>query len=197
MDTQDRLVTKEPHEQDPQDPIASVEDSGKPLDIFGKIIFVVVAIEIALMFGLNFFQTNKIEKLQSDIQQAKTELNSEEYKNLNKQVEEVLTGSEKLSTVLASKLNWNGFYAKLNAVTPKNVRLTAINISSNGAFKADGETATLSSLAHLLVSWQNGTQSSATPFSSVALTSNGFTSGEDARRVTFSISAQIDLSKVK
>lgn len=194
MDQQDRLITKEPREQDP---IASVDDTGKPLDVFGKIIFIVVAIEIALIFGLNFYQTSKIEKLENDIQQAKTELNSTDYKTLNTQVEEVLTGSEKLSNVLASKLNWNGFYSKLNAVTPKNVKLSAINITGNGAFKADGETASLSSLAQLLVSWQNGTQSSVTPFTSVTLTSNGFTSGEGSRRVTFSISAQIDLSKVK
>ena len=194
MDTHDRAHTPVETEKEP---IASIDDVAKPLDTFGKIVFLVIVVEIVLMAGLNLYQKSRIDSLTATLQTRQDELKSPEFATLNKQVEEVLLGSEKLASILASKTDWTVFYRKLNEVTPKNVRLSTINITDTGSFKADGETASLSSLAVALVAWKQGTDNVTTPFSNLTLTSNGFTSDGAARRVTFSVSGQVDFGRIQ
>lgn len=194
MDTHDRAHT--PVETD-KEPIATVDDVAKPLDTFGKIVFLIIIVEIILMAGLNLYQKSRIAALGTTLQTRQSELAAPEFSTLNKQVEDVLLGSDKLTQVLAAKTDWTIFYRDLNAVTPKNVRLSTINVSDNGTFKADGETASLSSLAVALVAWEKGVGSTPSPFSSVTLTSNGFTNEGAVRRVTFSVTGQVDFGRIQ
>lgn len=194
MDTHDKLHA--PAEAD-KEPIATIDDVAKPLDTFGKIVFLIIIVEIVLMVGLNLYQKSRVATLTKSIEDRQTEIASPEFSALNKQVNDVLLGNEKLTKLLASKTDWTAFYKKLNSVTPKNVRLSTINVSESGTFKADGETATLSSLAVALVAWKQGTDTTPTPFSSVTLTSNGFTNDGAARRVTFSITGSVDLGRIQ
>lgn len=194
MDTHDRVHTPA---DSTQEPIATIDDVAKPLDTFGKIVFLIIVVEILLMVGLNLYQKSRITSLQTNLAARQSDMNSPEFKTLNSQVEDVLSGAEKLQSILAGKTDWTMFYKKLNAVTPKNVRLTTINITESGTFKADGETASLSSLAIALVAWKQGTDAAPTPFSSVTLTSNGFTNDGAARRVTFSVSGQVDAGRLQ
>lgn len=193
MDTQDRAKPTPAKEE----PIATLDDVAKPLDSFGRIIFLIIVVEIVVMFGLKIFQESRIKSLNEQLTERKNELKTPEFSTLNNQVEEVLAGSAKLTEVLASKVKWEVFYSRLNSLTPKNVVLTSINISDGGTFKADGETASLSSLAEALVAWQKGTDSITTPFSSVTLVNNGYIGSGNARRVSFSISGSIDLGRIQ
>lgn len=192
MDTHDRVAAPAKQEE-----ISTVDDVAKPLDSFGRVIFFVILVEALLMIGLNLYQKSRLTTLTKELQTKQAELNSEPYRLLNSQVEEVLTGNDQLKIVLASKVNWTKFYSQLNAVTPKNVRLSSISVSESGSFRADGETASLSSLAQALVVWRQGSESVTTPFSSIALNNNGYSSDGSARRVTFSITGQVDLAKLK
>lgn len=188
MDTQDRR-----HSDEPKSDIAAVEAGRPVIDSFGMIIFFVVVVEIVLLFGLNLYQKSRIETLSKKLTDDKTALSLPENRTLNTQVDEVLDGTDKLKAILASKVHWSKFYVLLNAVTPKNTRLSGMSISETGAFRADGTTGSLSDLAHVVVAWTQGTDTITTPFSSVTLNSNGFSSQNGARVVTFSISGQVNM----
>ena len=176
--------------------ISSVGEVSQPLDTFGMIIFFVVLLHVGLMIGLNLYQKSRVNTITTDLQTKQAQLASPTYTALNTQVNDVLAGQQKLEIILNSKLSWATFYSTLDAVTPKNVRLTSMAINSDGTFKADGETATLSSLAEAIAAWRDGTSATPTPFSAINLTNNGYTSTGAARRVTFSITGQINLNKL-
>lgn len=192
MDTQDRRHLGQPKEE-----IASVE-GGKPvIDTFGVLVFIIVVVEIVLVFGLNLYQKSRVESLTTKLQEVSNELRLPENATLNTQVSEVLSGGDRLQTVLNSKVRWSKFYTLLNAVTPKNVKLTGLSITDSGAFRAEGNTSSLSDLAKLVVAWRDGTPAIATPFTTVALNSNGFSDSGGSRVVTFSISGSVNTGALK
>lgn len=180
-----------------QDQIASLKDASKTLNSFGVVIFGVIIVEILLLFGLNLYQKARVNSLTDELTALRSTLSSAEYRTLNNQVEEVISGTDKLEVVLASKVKWGSFYQMLGKITPKDVKLSTINISSDGTFKADGETTSMTSLAQALVSWNNGTPTVTTPFNIVKLNSNGFISVEGVRKVGFTISGQINLGRIR
>ncbi len=135
--------------------------------------------------------------MNQELSTLRNTLSGAEYSTINTQVEEVISGTERLATVLATKVKCSNFYKQLNQVTPKSVKLNTINVTSDGAFKADGETKSLSSLAQALVAWNGGTPTVASPFSVIKLNSNGFISGSSGKRVSFTVSGQIDLGSVR
>ena len=192
MDTQDRR-----HFGQPKESIASVE-AGKPvIGTFGILVFVVVVVEIVLVFGLNLYQKSRVSTLMTELQKADSALNLPENANINTQVSEVLAGSEALKNVLNSKVRWSKFYALLNGVTPKDVKLTGLSIADTGAFQTEGNALSLSDLAQLLVAWRDGTPSIASPFASLSLNSNGFSDVGGKRIVTFSISGTINTGALR
>lgn len=175
-----------------QEAIASLESGVSAFETFGRVIFFVVLVEVVLAMGLNFYQKSRIKTYTQKIDEIRAEINTPDYATINNQVEQVLAGSEKLKIALNSKVQWSKFYTQLNAVTPKDVRLTSVTISDGGAVKLDGETASLSSLAKLIVAWNQGTPSATTPFTGVTLASNGFSEQEGSRRVIFSVTGQVN-----
>lgn len=175
-----------------QEAIASLESGVSAFETFGRVIFFVVLVEVALVMGLNFYQKSRINTYTQRIDEITAEINTPDYATINNQVEQVLAGSEKLRVVLSSKVQWNKFYTQLNAVTPKDARITSVSITDGGAVKLDGETASLSSLAKLIVAWNKGTPSATSPFTNVTLASNGFAEQEGSRRVIFSVVGQIN-----
>lgn len=183
--------------EDTQDRISLLEDASKTLNSFGVTVFFVVLAEIILLFGLNLYQQSRFKTLTGELDTLRSSLNSAEYRTLNSQVEEVIAGAEKLDMVLAAKVKWSNFYAQLNAITPKDVKLNSFNISADGSFKADGETTNLTSLARALVTWNQGTPSVATPFTVIKLNSNGFVAKSGGKRVNFTISGQINLGRIR
>lgn len=186
MDTHDRKQS-DAHSAD----IASVH-SGRPvIDTFGIVIFFVVLVEIALIFGLNLYQQSRVTTLDKKLTQQKQVISSAENSAINRQIDEVLEGSVKLDQVLGSKVKWSTFYTLLNAVTPKNVRVTGLTITESGTFNAEGTTSSLNDLARLLVAWQSGTESIQTPFSDVTLNSNGYSESASGRIVTFTVSGNV------
>ncbi len=197
MESHDKQPVVPAPAEDTQDRISSLEDASKTLNSFGVIIFYVVLVEIALMFFLNLYQTSRYKTLNTELDTLRGTLNSVEYSTLNAQVEEVISGAEKLDMVLGAKVKWSSFYTQLNAITPKDVKLGTINIGSDGSFKAEGETASLTSLARALVSWNQGTVSVSTPFSTIKLNSNGFVAKAGGKRVSFTISGQINLGRLR
>ena len=192
MDTHDRR-----HSDESKGDIASVE-AGKPvIDSFGTIIFFVVVVEIILLIGLNLYQKSRISTLSDKLTADKTALLLPENRTINTQVDEVLDGTDKLKGILSSKVHWSKFYILLNGITPKNTRLTGLTVSESGAFRADGSTPSLSDLARVMVAWTQGTDSITTPFSSVALNSNGFSDQGGSRVVIFSVSGQINMGALR
>lgn len=191
METQEK-----PHSAVREEAIAAVEQVTQPLDTFGRIVFLVIILEIILVIGLNLYEKSRLNTITQDLATKQQTLASADYATLNNQVNDVIAGQEKLKVILSSKINWANFYSQLDAVTPKDVRFTSVSISQSGSFKASGETATLSSLAHALVAWQSGAGTAITPFSSIALNSDGYTADGANRRVTFAISGQINLSSL-
>lgn len=196
-------MEEQQHKQPPkppeatQDQISSLKDASKTLNSFGVIIFVVIVVEIILLIGLNLFQTTRVKSLDDELSTLRSTLSSAEYKALNGQVEEVISGTEKLQTVLNSKVKWSNFYKRLGAITPKDVKLSTINISADGSFKADGETNSLTSLAQAIVTWNTGTPTIVTPFNTVRLNSNGYVLRDGKRKVNFTVSGQINLGRLR
>lgn len=180
-----------------QEEISPLTSGRQSIDTFGYLIFFVVVIEIALIFGLNLYQKSRIETLNNELIQKKQLLSSEAYKTLNTQVDEVIEGRDTLKTVLNSKVKWASFYGMLNSVTPKDVSLVEISVSDSGAFSASGQTTSLSSLAKAIIAWQAGTATTPTPFSSVSLNSNGYFSKNGQRQVSFSVSGSINMGLIK
>ena len=186
MDTHDKK-----HTDSGQAEIAAVK-AGKPIiDTFGTVIFFVVVIEIILIFGLNLYQDSRIKSLSSRLTTQKQTLSTAENVTINTQINEVLDGADSLKTVLNGKVKWSKFYTLLNAVTPKNSRVTALNITESGTFNAEGVTTSLSDLAKVLVAWEKGTDSIQTPFANVVLNSNGYSEVDGNRIVTFSVSGSV------
>lgn len=183
---------KQPTTGRAQETIASIESGISSFETFGRVIFFVVIVEVVLIVGLNFYQNSRITSYNQKIEQIQAEISAPEYAAINEQVVQVLAGSEKLKVVLGSKVLWGKFYSQLNAVTPKDVRVTSVSISDGGTVKLDGETASLSSLAKLLIAWNKGTSAATTPFTSVMLASNGYADEEGSRRVIFSVTGQIN-----
>jgi hypothetical protein len=178
--------------------IAAVTASTYTIDTFGTIIFFVVLAQIVLLVGLNLYQKSRISSTEKVLASKQTTLQTANYKTINDQVNQVLSGNTLLASALASKVDWGKFYSRLNAVTPKNVQLVTLSITDAGQFKADGKTASLDSLAKALVVWQQGSGTTPTPFSTVTLASNGFTTTTaGSRQVTFSISGQINLGALR
>lgn len=186
-----------PHAPSDKEEIASIGSGRRPIEFFGTVIFFVVLVQVLLMFGLNLYENSKIDAATQEIAKAQQTLASTDYKTLNTQVDEVLAGSVKLEQVLGNKVKWSNFYRQLGAVTPKNVRLKAISLTDNGVFKADGETASFTSLAQAMVAWRDGTADTKTPFSSITLTNNGYQTDGATRRVSFSISGQVGLGGLR
>ncbi len=197
MDSHDKQPVAPAPVEDTQDRISSLEDASKTLNHFGVIIFFVILAEIILLFGLNLYQKSRFNTLATELNTLRGTLSSAEYKNLNDQVEEVISGAEKLDLVLGAKVKWSNFYSQLNAITPKDVKLGSINIGSDGSFKAEGETASLTSLARAMVAWNQGTASVTTPLSAIKLNSNGFVAKDGGKRVSFTISGQINLGRIR
>ena len=197
MDSHDKQPVAPAPAEDTQDRISSLEDASKTLNSFGVIIFFVVLVEIVLLFGLNLYQKSRFNTLSAELDTLRGTLNSAEFKTLNGQVEEVISGAEKLDMVLSAKVKWSNFYSQLNAITPKDVKLGTINIGSDGSFKAEGETASLTSLARALVAWNEGTVSVTSPFSAIKLNSNGFVAKDGGKRVSFTVSGQINLGRIR
>lgn len=175
-----------------QEAIASIESGISSFETFGRVIFFVVLVEALLIIGLNFYQQNRVSFYEEKVAAAQAEINSPDLSTINRQVGEVLSGSQKLTAALDNKIDWGKFYSQLNAVTPKDVRVTAVSITDGGAVKIDGETASLTSLAKVMTVWKSGTPSAPTPFTAVTLASNGYAEQEGARRVIFSITGQIN-----
>lgn len=184
-------------DQNKQEDIATVEAAKNPFDTFGVAIFLVVLVEVVLLFGLNLYYKSRTESLSQKLNEHQATLASAEFSTLNTQLEEVLEGQELLKTALASRVKWSNFYSMLNAVTPKNVRINNIQVGNTGTFRADGETASLSSLAQAIVAWQEGSPSAPTPFSNVALSSNSFSNVDGRRVVIFSITGTADMGRLK
>lgn len=187
---------EKPHLPSKQQAIAAVEEVTQPLDTFGRIVFLVIILEIALMVGLNLYEKSRYKTISNDLADKQQQLASADNATINSQVSDVLSGQAKLQLVLSNKLNWASFYTALNAVTPKDVRISSITISQSGVFKASGETGSLSSLARALTAWQKGVTTTPSPFSSVILNSDGYTSDGTNRRVSFSISGQVNLGSL-
>lgn len=181
----------------PQDRIASLADASKTLNHYGAIIFFVILAEIVLLFGLNLYQQSRFRTLSGELDTLKGTLASSEYSTLNQQVEEVISGTDRLQSVLDSKVRWANFYTQLNAITPKDVKLSAITVSADGSFRADGETSSMTSLAKALVTWNTGTAAVSTPFSAIKLSSNGFVAREGGRRVSFTVAGQIRVGALR
>ena len=193
MDTQDRRHSGNQSKEN----IAQVEGIKSVLDTFGLLVFIVVVVEIILVFGLNLYQKSRVRALTSQFQEASSALQLPENATLNTQVSEVLSGGDQLKNVLNSKIKWSRFYVLLNGVTPKNVKLVSTSIAETGTFRAEGNTSSMSDLAQLLVAWQEGTPAIPSPFTSISLNSNGFSDSGDKRVVTFSISGSINLGALK
>ncbi|HSX42146.1 MAG TPA: hypothetical protein VLE93_02225 [Candidatus Saccharimonadales bacterium] len=178
--------------------IAAVTANTYTIDTFGTIIFFVVLVQIILLVGLNLYQKSRISSANKTLAAKQTLLQTANYKTINDEVNQVLSGNTLLASALSSKVDWGKFYSQLNAVTPKNVQLTTLSITDAGQFKADGKTASLDSLAKALVVWQQGQARTPTPFSTVTLATNGFTAATSgSRQVTFSISGQINLGVLR
>lgn len=177
----------------PQDRIASLEDASKTLNGFGTIIFFVIVVEAILLLGLNLYQDSRFKTFSNQLTDLQVKLNSGEYSNLNSQVEEVISGNERLKLVLASKVKWSTFYSLFNSVTPKNVQVKSVAISNEGSFKADGETSSLTSLAEALVAWNGGVKTAQSPFTFIKLNSNGYVNSGGKKRVSFTISGQVNV----
>ena len=187
MDTQDRR-----HSGQSKEDIASVEAEKPVIDTFGTLVFIIVVVEIVLVFGLNLYQKSRISTLSTQLQEASSALSLPENATLNTQVGEVLSGGDKLKGVLSTRIRWSKFYTVLNGVTPKNVKIIGLSIADGGAFRAEGTTTSLTDLAKLLVAWRDGTSEIATPFTIVSLNSNGFSDSGGQRVVTFSISGTVN-----
>lgn len=187
------------HAPSDKEEIASIGSGRSPVDFFGTVIFFVVLVQALLMIGLNLFQTSKITAAEGQLTEAKQKLATADYKTLNNQIDEVLAGSTLLNQKLDAKVKWSNFYRQLGAVTPKNVRFKAMSVTDTGSFKADGETASFTALAQALTAWQKGTTDIHTPFTldSVVLSNNGYQTEGTTRRVSFSISGQINLGGLK
>lgn len=194
MEPQPTQVQTQP--QPTRAPIAPVSPVSRPLDTFGKIVFLIILLEAALMIGINMYENSRITTVSDSVAQKSKQLATNDYATINKQVDDVVAGQNKLQIVLANKLDWTLFYTNLNSITPKDTRITSISVSNTGAFKASGETASLTSLAKALVAWQSGVTGVTTPFSSVTLVNDGYSVTNGARKVTFSISGQVNLSKL-
>lgn len=188
MDQQDRKKQEE---------IAAVEPHKSPFDTFGVAIFLVVVVQLLVMVGLNIYQKGRFQNLTDQLSAQQTKLSSAEYVTLNTQLEEVLAGQSLLASSLSEKVKWAQFYTLLNNVTPKNVRVTSAQISTNGSYRIDGQTPTMTTLAQLLVAWQKGTSTAPTPFSSVELASNSFGVEGGNRSVNFSITGSINIGRLQ
>lgn len=191
MDRHDKI------QNDGEGVIESLPTSSRTLDTFGVVVFVVVVVEIILMVGLNLYQKSRLASIETQLNDYKSQLNSPDNRTINTEVDQVLSGANQLKSALASKVDWGKFYDQLNKVTPKDVRISSISISDNGSFKADGETTSLSSLGKALVAWQQGTDSLTSPFLGVTLASDSFTTDGGNRRVTFSISGQVNTGALR
>ena len=192
MDTQDRR-----HSGQSKEDIASVEAEKPVIDTFGTLVFIIVVVEIVLVFGLNLYQKSRISTLSTQLQEASSALSLPENATLNTQVGEVLSGGDKLKGVLSTRVRWSKFYTVLNGVTPKNVKIIGLSIADGGAFRAEGTTTSLTDLAKLLVAWRDGTSEIATPFTTVSLNSNGFSDSGGQRVVTFSISGTVNTGALR
>lgn len=180
-----------------QEPISDLEVTKHPFDTFGVAVFLVVLVEIVLLVGLNLYQKSRAEALTKELNVHQNTIASADYATINTQLEEVLAGRQTLQSALAAKVRWAQFYNMVNAVTPKNVHVATLQVNNNGTFRAEGQTTSLSSLAQALVAWQKGSGQIATPFSTVTLNANGFTSDGGRRLVTFSISGNINMGAIR
>ena len=171
--------------------ISKVTTGPGVLNYFGYIVFIVVVLETALMFGMNLYEGSKIETTNQEISTQQNKLASADYKTINTQVNEVISGQALLKQTIDQKVKWANFYDRLNQITPKDVRFTSMTLNENGTFQANGETISPTSLAKMLVALQNGAEGITTPFSSIVLGSNGFSTGASGKVVTFSITGQI------
>lgn len=149
------------------------------------------------MFLLNLYQDSRIKTVAQELASHQQKLSQPENAKVNRQVEEVLAGSKRLETMLASKVNWGRFYVLLNGVTPKSVKVNSVALTSAGAAKVDAQTNSLPAVAQAIVSWRDGAADSRTPFSNVTLTGNSFAVVDGKRVVNFSVTGQADLSKLK
>lgn len=177
--------------------IASIESGFGTFGGYGIVVFIIILVQIGLMIGLNVMQKSRAENARKEIATYQTQLNQPGYKTINEQIDDVLAGSSQLNAVLDSRVKWSTFHALLNAVTPKNVKVTGVSLSESGTFKADGVTDSLTSLAQLVVAWRDGTTTTPTPLNSVTLASNGSAVEGNIRKVSFSISAAINMGMIK
>lgn len=187
MDTHDRR-----HNSPIKEEIAAVEAARPVIDTFGILIFFVIVVEIVLLLGLGLYQKSRINTLTTKLGEKKAYLQEPANITINTQINEVLAGKDRLQTILENKTRWSTFYTLLNGVTPKNVKVSALSVSENGVFRAEGTTPTLADLARLLVAWEKGSESVKTPFSKVTLNSNAFSAVGSGQVVTFSVSGQVN-----
>lgn len=190
-------MDKHDRQHEKQTEIEPISTGKSPLESFGTVIFVVVVVQIILLAGLNLYQKGRINTLTQSLEELKAELSSASYRTLQTQVEEVLRGSETLKSVLSTKVKWSNFYRQFNAVTPRNVRLTTLNITESGFITGEGRTTSLSALAQALVAWQSGAGEIKSPLSSVSLINNGYITEGSNRLVSFSITGQINIGGLK
>ena len=149
------------------------------------------------MLLLNLYQESRIKKVAGVLAGYQQQLSQPDNKGVNTQIEEVLAGSKRLETLLASKVNWGRFYTLLNGVTPKNVKVNTVALTQDGAVKIDGQAESLPILAQAIVAWRDGAVGKPTPLSNLTLASNGYAVVDGKRVVSFSVTGQADLSKLK
>ncbi len=180
------------HAAPKQEHISPLTTGKSALDSFGIAIFFIIVVELVLLIGLNLYQASKIADLDKRQTSAKTKLATADYKTINTEIDGALAGDSLLKTALDSKVHWSGLFNQLNAVTPKDVKLSSVSISEDGSVHFDGQTTSMSSLAQALVSWQSGVPNHKTPLSDVILASNGFADANSKKVVTFSITAGVN-----
>ena len=183
--------------QSTEEKIASIESDFSVFGTYGFIIFFIVIAQVVVMIGLNLYQKSRVDKDTTEISQITTQLNSPENSKINSQISDIMAGSNRLGGILDSKIKWSTFYTMLDNVTPKNVKINSITLSETGSYRAEGITDSLTSLAQLVVAWQNGTTTTITPFSTVDLGSNGYVNDGNNKKVSFSISGNVKLGVLK
>lgn len=167
-------------------------DVGFDFASFCVAVFAVSVLFTGAVFGYRFLILERaLNEQTQQIAQLESELSNPELKKIEKQIQEIAGGIDKIRPILDEKIRYAELFWTLRKVTEKSVRWRSFGLNEAKQLSLTGEALGWGNVARQLAALKQDER-----FSKVEMTSASLQEGEEGVRVSFAVTAQVLVEKL-
>lgn len=167
-------------------------DVGFDFASFCVAVFAVSVLFTGAVFGYRFLILERtLNEQTQQIAQLESELSNPELKKIEKQIQEIAGGIDKIRPILDEKIRYAELFWTLRKVTEKSVRWRSMGFNETKQLSLTGEAASWGNVARQLAALKQDER-----FSGVEMISASLQEGEKGVLVSFAVTAQVLVEKL-